>query len=108
VRRAPASPLARLQAKPIEREWYVDDAIPTLDLPVSIIWGEADRVLPIAYARSFAPLFRRSRLEALPSCGHIPQRECPDALAAALLRALGDPPPAAPAPSTTPEPDRRP
>lgn len=104
VRRAPASALARLQAKPIEREWYIDEAIPTLDLPVSIVWGEADRILPLAYARSFAPLFRRSRLETLPACGHIPQRECPDALAAALLRALGDPPPPGPSPSASPAP----
>lgn len=108
VRRAPGSALARLQAKPIEREWFIDEAIPTLDLPVSILWGEADRVLPLEYARSFAPLFRRSRLETIPSCGHIPQRECPDALAAALVRALGAPPPPAASPSMPAEPDSAP
>jgi pimeloyl-ACP methyl ester carboxylesterase len=108
VRRAPASALARIMSKPIEREWFIDDALPSMDVPVTVIWGEADRLLPLAYARGFVPLLRRGRLETLPACGHMPQRECPAALAPALLKAIATPPPPNPPPSTSPVPSPTP
>lgn len=105
VRRAPGSALARLQSRPIEREWFIDAQFPSMDVPVSILWGDADRLLPLAYARGFATLFRRARLETLPGCGHMPQRECSAELIAALSKALAAPPDGPiPQPASTPTP----
>jgi pimeloyl-ACP methyl ester carboxylesterase len=90
VRRAPTSPLARLlAAMPRELDGYLsDDRLASLTVPVEMIWGEDDRLLTVAYARRAAARMPGARLEIIPACGHIPQRECPDAFAARLRAAL--------------------
>lgn len=98
VRRAPASPLARIMAAPLGPT--LDGRLGEIQVPVTLVWGEADRLLDLAYARRVAASLPRARLLTLPGCGHIPQRECPDRLVAALSQALAEPPvgPAALAP----------
>jgi len=88
VRRAPASPLARLTASPMPDEFLIDARLGSLRVPVTLIWGEDDHVLPVAYARRVAAALAEAELVLLPRCGHIPQRECPDQLRPALDRAL--------------------
>jgi pimeloyl-ACP methyl ester carboxylesterase len=51
--------------------------------PVLLIWGESDQVVDINQARAVLPCFRNARLVTLP-CGHVPQIECPAAVAEAL------------------------
>jgi pimeloyl-ACP methyl ester carboxylesterase len=90
VRRAPTSPLARLMAQP-ERafdEFLIDDRLDRVRLPVTMIWGEDDRLLSVSYARQAAARLPDARLETLRDCGHMPQRECPGALLARLREAL--------------------
>lgn len=53
--------------------------------PTVILWGEADRVIPVEMATRMAKLIPKARLELIPACGHLPQQECP----AAVSRALG-------------------
>jgi pimeloyl-ACP methyl ester carboxylesterase len=88
VRRAPASPLARLVAGPPGDEFLVDARLGGIRVPVTLIWGEDDQVLPVAYARRVAAALSAAELVTLPQCGHVPQRECPDRLGPALERAL--------------------
>jgi pimeloyl-ACP methyl ester carboxylesterase len=88
VRRAPASPLARLMAAPPADEFLIDARLGGLEIPVTLIWGEDDQVLPVAYAKKVASALPQAELVLLPRCGHIPQRECPDQLRPALERAL--------------------
>lgn len=88
VRRAPASPLARLMAAPPPDEFLIDARLGGLRIPVTLIWGEDDQVLPVAYAKKVASVLPQAELVLLPRCGHIPQRECPDQLRPALERAL--------------------
>jgi pimeloyl-ACP methyl ester carboxylesterase len=57
-----------------------------------LIWGASDRYLPPAYAQDVAARLPRARLELLPACGHVPQRECPERLLALLEPALTSPP----------------
>lgn len=94
VRRAPRSPLARLAAEPASgREAYVlDDALEELTVPVSMIWGADDRVLPLTYAERALRRLPRAALVRIPNCGHVPQRECADAFAAELDAVLAAPP----------------
>jgi pimeloyl-ACP methyl ester carboxylesterase len=91
VRRAPASPLARLLRSPV-REWLLDDRLGELRVPVSLVWGQADQLLPPAYAERVRAGLPVARLTPLPDCGHMPQRECPERLLAALEVELRDPP----------------
>ena len=50
-------------------------------------------MLPLAYAEELKNGLPRTRLTALPRCGHVPQQECPAAFAAALGKLLDGPPP---------------
>ena len=98
VRQAAKGPLARLAATSGEMDRYVfDGRLGELDVPVEIVWGASDRMLPVSYAEEMRAGLRRARLTELPRCGHVPQQECPSAFAAALGRLLASPPPEAPA-----------
>jgi pimeloyl-ACP methyl ester carboxylesterase len=90
VRRAPSSPVARLMAQPESalKEFLIDNRLDTVRVPVTMIWGEDDGLLSIAYARRAAARLPDARVDTLPACGHMPQRECPGALLARLREAL--------------------
>ncbi len=69
--------------------WRRDQAalrllLPGLRLPIMLLWGDRDRVLPPAGA---APLLARlppgAAFRPLPGLGHLPYQECPAAFAAA-------------------------
>jgi pimeloyl-ACP methyl ester carboxylesterase len=82
--RATRGVLDAVQAADFLRE----DELRSLRLPVRLLWGESDRLLP----EGTLPLLRRglasAELVTLPRCGHVPHLECPRALARALLRPL--------------------
>jgi pimeloyl-ACP methyl ester carboxylesterase len=56
------------------------------DMPVLIIWGERDPILPVAHARGAHELIPRSRLEIFEGVGHLPQIEAPARFATVLER----------------------
>jgi abhydrolase domain-containing protein 6 len=89
VRRAPTSPLARLMASPVEG-WLLDGRLGEIQAPVTLLWGEDDKILPPAYAERVASQLPSSRVALIPACGHVPQRECPDRLLPLLREAFGD------------------
>jgi pimeloyl-ACP methyl ester carboxylesterase len=49
-----------------------------IDVPTLLVWGDSDKIFPKAYGEAYHSLIRGSRLEILPSCGHIPQVEKAD------------------------------
>jgi pimeloyl-ACP methyl ester carboxylesterase len=65
--------------------WMRSHAIlQTLRMPVALLHGEQDVVLPVAHSRQAQALLQGSVLTVLPGCGHTPQLE----QAAALQQAL--------------------
>ncbi len=50
-------------------------------IPVLIVWGERDRIIPASHAYEAKRAIPHSRLEILPGVGHFPQVEQPAALA---------------------------
>ncbi|MFZ0498196.1 MAG: alpha/beta hydrolase [Steroidobacteraceae bacterium] len=54
--------------------------------PVSIIWGEQDRWIPVERGHELAKRIQGSRLRIVPEAGHLVQEDAPEALVAALLR----------------------
>ncbi|HRA46801.1 MAG TPA: alpha/beta fold hydrolase [Thermomicrobiales bacterium] len=44
-------------------------------LPVLLIWGEEDRVLPVAHATNSLSTFPDAQLAVIANCGHVPQVE---------------------------------
>jgi pimeloyl-ACP methyl ester carboxylesterase len=64
------------------------------DLPILIVWGERDPIIPVAHGRAAHAQLPGSRLEVFPGAGHIPQMESPGRFAAVLQRFLDDTEPA--------------
>ena len=56
----------------------------TIDVPTLIVWGEADPVIPLAYARRFHEDIRQSRLSVIADTGHVPHEERPERTLAVL------------------------
>jgi pimeloyl-ACP methyl ester carboxylesterase len=99
VRQAANGPLARFAATSAEMEPFVlDGRLGELTVPVDLLWGESDKVIPLSYAEKMLAGLPRARLTRLPRCGHVPQQECPAAFAEALGRILASAPPEAVAP----------
>ncbi|QKW25543.1 alpha/beta hydrolase [Streptomyces seoulensis] len=59
--------------------------------PVQVIWGENDRVATPAYGRAYAAAFPDARFELIRGAGHLPLREEPSAVFAALDAFLARP-----------------
>ena len=94
VRQAATGPLARLAETSGEMERFVlDGRLGELDVPVDLLWGASDQLLPLSYAERMRSELPRARVTELPRCGHVPQQECPAAFAAALGKLLAGPPP---------------
>ena len=55
----------------------LDDTISQLRMPVLVIWGEQDELIPVENARRIHELLPASRLEIVPQCGHLPALEKP-------------------------------
>jgi pimeloyl-ACP methyl ester carboxylesterase len=57
-----------------------------LDLPVQVIWGEADRIVTPDYGRVYAKPIPMASFTLIPGAGHLPQVEAPEE----LLGLIGD------------------
>lgn len=70
-----------------------DDARPllrSLRMPVLLLWGERDPLVPLSYARQIAELVPQARLVTIPRAGHVPMWENPEAFNRELLAFLGE------------------
>ncbi|KAL5823100.1 hypothetical protein ACOSQ4_021000 [Xanthoceras sorbifolium] len=54
------------------------------DLPVLVVAGAEDGLVPLKSSQAMASKFVKSRLVAISGCGHLPHEECPKALLAAI------------------------
>ena len=52
---------------------YLTDA-----MPMCVIWGDQDRVIPVSHAERAADLAPNARVEILPNAGHFPHKDHPE------------------------------
>jgi len=64
-----------------------EDLFDEIDIPVRIVSGRADAVIPFAFSEAMAAGIPGAQLDVL-SCGHVPLYEEPEALTASLERLL--------------------
>jgi pimeloyl-ACP methyl ester carboxylesterase len=70
-----------------------DDARPllrTLTMPVLLVWGESDPLVPLTYAEQIHAEVPQARLEVIPRAGHIPMWENPAVFNGKLLEFLSE------------------
>jgi pimeloyl-ACP methyl ester carboxylesterase len=54
-----------------------------------VVWGENDKLFPVAYAKRWGELIPNARVEIIPQCGHVPSTEKPDATANKFFELIG-------------------
>jgi pimeloyl-ACP methyl ester carboxylesterase len=93
VRRAKTGSLARFAATAASMEaWLLtEEQLRTLRVPVRLVWGVSDGLMPLAYAHRMMAVLPDVELIPVDRCGHVPQQEAPDRFRAALSQALGEP-----------------
>jgi pimeloyl-ACP methyl ester carboxylesterase len=64
------------------------------NLPMLIVWGERDPIIPVGHGRAAHAQLPGSRLEVFPDAGHVPMQESPGRFAAVLQRFLDETDPA--------------
>jgi pimeloyl-ACP methyl ester carboxylesterase len=67
----------------------MDDDLPSLRMPVLILWGELDRITPLREAWAMHSLIPHSRLVVASGCGHSAPSSCTDRFGPAMIQFLG-------------------
>ncbi len=53
-----------------------DSLLPQLKMPVLIVWGAVDRILPLDQGETMHRLVPQSELDVIPDCGHLAPSQC--------------------------------
>jgi pimeloyl-ACP methyl ester carboxylesterase len=69
---------ARLAWEPRLHDPFLTKWLHRIDIPVKIIWGRHDRILPVKYVEEFRRLLPRAQIHIVENAGHLPQAERPD------------------------------
>jgi len=64
------------------------DNLATIAAPTLIVWGQQDRILPVAHAYVAEKRIPNARLHIFDACGHLPQLERPNEFNAVVLEFL--------------------
>jgi pimeloyl-ACP methyl ester carboxylesterase len=64
------------------------DRLHRVTMPVLIVWGRSDGLIPLAHGERYQALLPDARLEVIEDCGHLPIIEKPDELLALVRRFL--------------------
>jgi pimeloyl-ACP methyl ester carboxylesterase len=66
----------RAMASMLTGQNVTDGLLPEFKMPVLIVWGEKDRILPVAQAQTMHRLAAQSELDVVAGCGHLAPLEC--------------------------------
>ena len=66
------------------------ETLAAIKVPVMIMWGEEDNLIPVSSAKWFADAIPRAKLVIYPKVGHIPMEEVPERSGADVKAWLGE------------------
>ena len=72
--------VARVAWKPYMYNRRLVPLLGSVEVPVLVVWGSEDRVVPLECGEAFARLLPNARLEIVKGCGHAVDLEAPDVL----------------------------
>jgi pimeloyl-ACP methyl ester carboxylesterase len=58
---------------------WLDGTLGRAGMPVLVVWGRQDALIPVADAARLAAEFPRAEVRLLDGCGHVPAADCPEA-----------------------------
>lgn len=70
----------------------MDDDLPSLKMPVLILWGDQDRITPLSEGLTMHSLIPGSWFQVASGCGHVAPASCVDQLGPAMTRFLKNAP----------------
>ncbi len=56
------------------------DRLPAIAMPVAVVWGAADRMIPVEHGHAYADGIPGAQFRLITKAGHLPQLETPDEL----------------------------
>jgi pimeloyl-ACP methyl ester carboxylesterase len=62
-----------------------------ISVPVLLVWGEEDDVIPLSVGQTLLTVIPGARLQTIKNCGHVPQEECPEETIRIIKEFLGSP-----------------
>jgi len=65
--------------------YWLNGTLGRAEMPVLVVWGKQDALIPVAYGAGLAAEFPRAELVVLDGCGHVPMADCPEAFDRAVL-----------------------
>jgi pimeloyl-ACP methyl ester carboxylesterase len=78
---------ARLAWEPRLHDPHLPKWLHRIDVPVQIIWGKEDRILPVGIGHELKRLMPKAELNVLERCGHLPHVEKMEEFCELILRA---------------------
>jgi len=67
-----------------------DKLLPQFKMPVLLVWGGADRIVPESQGETMHRLIPQSHLEVVPGCGHLAPGQCAVQIAPPVIRFLSE------------------
>ena len=77
---------ARLAWEPRFHDPHLPKWLHRIDVPVQIVWGEKDRILPVAFAHEFKRQIPHASLHVIKDAGHLPHVEKPQEFCDLVMR----------------------
>jgi len=90
VRVSNSGPISRLLAAAQQgiSQYLLEGKLGSLQVPMDLIWGASDRLVPMGFAKKLQSLIPNCTLSVIERCGHAPQVERPHEFTRVLLRLL--------------------
>jgi len=90
VRVSNTGPISRLLAagEADMSQYLLEGQLASFQLPVDLVWGASDRLVPLDYAKKLQSQLPHCTLTVIERCGHGPQLERPRELTRVLLQIL--------------------
>ena len=77
---------ARLAWEPRLHDPFLPKWLHRIDVPVKLIWGEHDRILPVGFVEHYKKLLPKAAVHIVKGAGHLPQAEKPDEFCDIVIR----------------------
>jgi len=77
---------ARLAWEPRLHDPFLPKWLHRIDVPVKIVWGREDRILPIAFLEEYKRLLPKAQIHVVEGAGHLPHVEKADEFVAIVCR----------------------
>lgn len=85
--------VSRAMAQMFTGRDVTDNLLPNLRMPVLILWGKQDRIIPLDQGEKIHRLIPHSQLDVFPACGHLAPLQCTGSMGPKVIQFLKDTPP---------------